>query len=903
MRTSLHCLKFVTCALITLPVISVLNLQAQDYLIDFLASGGTKSLTTVKVENLTQGTSLEMNGNDVLHLIGTPTAIETVTEKDATGRINFYPNPMNDYSRMQFILPEPGLTMISLYDILGRRLFQTRDLLSRGQHVYTIQGVKEGIYLVTVSSGKYSFTGRLISSGSQSINTKIIYDSSEDIVKTEVSHEKQSEAKGLDAETVMNYNTGDRLKFTGISGSYRNVFLDIPSESKTITFEFIPCSDRDGNNYSVVKIGNQIWMAENLRTTTYNNGDSIGTTTPASLDITNEASPKYQWSYNGDENNVAVYGRLYTWHTVNDSRYICPAGWYVPTDDEWTTMTDYLTNNGFGYEGSGNDIAKSMAASGWSNSSTPGHVGNDQASNNSSGFSALPGGWRDWEGPFQYMGKGGLWFTSSEKDDANAWYRMIYYNMSDVTRGSVGKIGGLAVRCIRDQSMAIPEAYPGISGEHKVYIIGGDTLHVRKIDDKYIWEGDIVLTEEQLTSGEGKGAGINSFIRRWFCTVYYKINSNQEYRRASILAAIDHVKSSTSVDFAEWTDPEMKVQNYVEFVWDDSSNMSDLGMIGGRQCIWLTDRAVKGTIIHEIGHTIGLIHEHSRSDRDKYVKVLYNNIQPFPKDPYFLTNNFDTITTRYISPNFDFESIMLYHSYAFSKGYPNYPTILKKEGGFLNPSQNSLTPADIELINEIYKTDTVKDINGNIYSTITIGKQIWMKEDLKTTRFNDGESIPWYIVNMMWTDPLQLTPRYYPGSRGGGTYNFFAVNTGKLCPTGWHVPTYGEFKWLIDTLGGEENAGVALMMTGLTNHVYATNETCFTAYPEWNYNWWGADYGCGIYWTTSESDIFDEYGYWKEFLSYALHVSYNCESSEARIIPKPKPYLYQVRCIKNQPAP
>jgi len=703
----------------------------------------------------------------------------------------------------------------------------------------------------------------------------------------------------------MQYYTGDRLKYTGISGSYRNVVLDIPSASKTITFEFIPCTDRDGNNYDVIKIGDQIWMAENLRTTTYNNGDSIGTTTPATLDITNEILPKYQWAYNGDENNVAVYGRLYTWHTVNDSRYICPAGWYVPNDDEWTTMTDYLTNNGFGYEGSGDDIAKSMAAaSGWTMSDVPGNVGNDQASNNGSGFSALPGGWRKWDGTFNYSGTRGLWFTSSEYDEANAWDRGISYSKSGITKGGVGKIGGASVRCIRYQSMAVPEAYPGISGEHQVYIIGGDTLHVRKIDDKYIWEGDIVLTEEQLTPGDEKGAGINSSIRRWYCTVYYKINSNLEYRRADILAAIAHIESSTLVDFTEWTDPELKIQNYVEFVWDASGCSSNMGMIGGKQYIWLADWAKKGTIVHEIGHTIGLIHEHSKSERDKYVEVLYNNIQPFPDDPNFLKNNFDKMTTRYISPGFDFESIMLYHSYAFSKGEPNYPTILKKDGGKIYPSGNSLTPVDIDIINEIYKTDTVKDINGNIYSTITIGKQIWMKEDLKTNRYNDGESIPVYPYPdtiLHWYDPRHLTPFYHRGLRGSGTYNYYAVSRGKLCPTGWHVPTYKEFKLLIDSLGGAEIAGAALAASWPHPESGATNETCFSAHPEFNCNPWGADPGYCRFWTSTESDIFVEGDYWEDNHSYILHILY--DPMNAQIEHRPKPYFYQVRCIKDQKAP
>src|SRR4029078_12512714 len=101
-------------------------------------------------------------------------------------------------------------------------------------------------------------------------------------------------------------------------------------------------TDIDGNVYHTVTIGTQVWMVENLKTTKYRNGDLIGTTIPATLDISSESTPKYQWAYKGEESNVATYGRLYTWYAVADSRNVCPTGWHVPSDAEWTTLTTYL---------------------------------------------------------------------------------------------------------------------------------------------------------------------------------------------------------------------------------------------------------------------------------------------------------------------------------------------------------------------------------------------------------------------------------------------------------------------------------------------------------------------------------------------------------------------------------
>lgn len=211
-------------------------------------------------------------------------------------------------------------------------------------------------------------------------------------------------------------------------------------------------TDKDGNVYTSVTIGTQVWMVENLKTTKYRNGDLIGTTTTPTLNITGESTPKYQWAYDGNENNVAEYGRLYTWYVVTDSRNVCPTGWHVPTDAEWKTLTDYLENNGYGYEGSGIDIAKSLAAkSGWTASATAGTVGNDQASNNSSGFTALPGGNRYSSGPFGGVGEYGLWRSSTEYGAGSSYTRVIRYENNYVERSEIAvKENGFSVRCVKD---------------------------------------------------------------------------------------------------------------------------------------------------------------------------------------------------------------------------------------------------------------------------------------------------------------------------------------------------------------------------------------------------------------------------------------------------------------------
>ncbi|NND31558.1 MAG: hypothetical protein HKN76_03135, partial [Saprospiraceae bacterium] len=209
-------------------------------------------------------------------------------------------------------------------------------------------------------------------------------------------------------------------------------------------------SDIDNNIYNTVKIGSQWWMSDNLRTTRYNDGTSIpkvindliwqGLTTPA-----------YCW-YNNDSTNHPIYGAMYNFFTGADSNShnVCPVGWHVPTVADWDTLTTFLENNGYGYQGSGVDIAKSMAVTlGWALSGTPGHVGNNQGDNNLSGFTGTPGGLRNNIG-FINRNNLGLWW-SSEDGSAGASNRNLVYNSDEVGESfNAVRWVGLSIRCLKD---------------------------------------------------------------------------------------------------------------------------------------------------------------------------------------------------------------------------------------------------------------------------------------------------------------------------------------------------------------------------------------------------------------------------------------------------------------------
>ena len=212
--------------------------------------------------------------------------------------------------------------------------------------------------------------------------------------------------------------------------------------------------DVEGNIYKTVTLGSQVWMAENLRTTRYSNGDLIGTTNPVTLNISGESTPKYQWPCNGDESKVASFGRIYTGYAMLDSRNVCPIGWHVPSITEWNTLQNYLIANGYNYDGSvsGNKLAKSIISTdNWTASTNVGAPGNTDYPEfiNKSGFNARPSGTRGFDA-FYSFGSAAFWWSTSiyvgeELACKNIWYE--YNNFND---GSSEKNGGIPVRCVKD---------------------------------------------------------------------------------------------------------------------------------------------------------------------------------------------------------------------------------------------------------------------------------------------------------------------------------------------------------------------------------------------------------------------------------------------------------------------
>ncbi len=204
--------------------------------------------------------------------------------------------------------------------------------------------------------------------------------------------------------------------------------FQVKVESNTIT------DPRDGNVYKIVKIGNQTWFAENLR---YAGNIPQVASNQAWAAIYNNGNPtgKPAWAYyNNNATFDAVYGKLYNWYAVNTGT-LCPEGWHIPTDAEWTTLTNYL--GGVGVAG-----GKMKSVTGWNSPNI--------AATNESGFTGLPGGFRLVGGVFNSLGSLGNWWSSSPPDPGTAWFRLLGSSNGSIARLDYIRAYGFSCRCLRD---------------------------------------------------------------------------------------------------------------------------------------------------------------------------------------------------------------------------------------------------------------------------------------------------------------------------------------------------------------------------------------------------------------------------------------------------------------------
>jgi hypothetical protein len=238
-------------------------------------------------------------------------------------------------------------------------------------------------------------------------------------------------------------------------------------------------------------------------------------------------------------------------------------------------------------------------------------------------------------------------------------------------------------------NFSVEEAYPSQVGQRTTYSINGVDYSVAHIKGNHVLEGDILLSEDQLHNTTVHTEGVGLLNRRWpGGIVYYSISSSLPSQNR-VTDAIAHWQANTSIRFVRRTNQS----NYVVFR-TGSGCSSSLGMIGGVQYINLASGCSTGNTIHEIGHALGLFHEQSALARDNYINVNWSNIQSGYEGNFYKASNAADYST------FDFGSIMMYGSYAFSSN--GQPTLVRKDGTTWNAQRNGLSSRDIQAIDAMY---------------------------------------------------------------------------------------------------------------------------------------------------------------------------------------------------------
>lgn len=210
-------------------------------------------------------------------------------------------------------------------------------------------------------------------------------------------------------------------------------------------------TDIEGNVYKTIIIDNQEYMAENLKTTKYNEGTNIPLVTET-MEWTYRTTPGYCWYDNNEISYKDTYGALYNWYTVNTGK-LCPSGWHVPTNEEWIELENFLIENGYNYDNtnSGDKLAKSLASTtGWDFSYDDGDIGCYPEKNNRTGFTALPAGRRNYAGGFQAKGVGCYFWSSTLSTTGYPHQRSLWNFNSSFDSIDRHHGNGYSIRCIKD---------------------------------------------------------------------------------------------------------------------------------------------------------------------------------------------------------------------------------------------------------------------------------------------------------------------------------------------------------------------------------------------------------------------------------------------------------------------
>lgn len=728
----------------------------------------------------------------------------------------------------------------------------------------------------------------------------------------------------------------------------KNSVLTVPFEvicGNTQESDFV--KDIDGNSYDIIRIGNQWWMAENLKTTTYNDGTTIP-------NVSNDSewkflnTPAYCW-YDNNISNKETYGALYNWYTVNTNK-LCPEGWHIPTNEEWLILINYL---------GGSDLAggklKETGTTHWKSPNT--------GATNSSGFTALPGGYRD--DFFKSLGEGARFWSATESSANTATIKSLGYGHEVIASGQFYKNNGFSIRCIKntDQGTTPTVTTSTVSNITQTTATCGGNISEdggTVVTERGIYYGTLTNPENNGTKvqvGSGEGSFTTSITDLTVGTTYYIIAYATNSTGTSYGTELSFSTSSSINTPALTTTGVSSVTNNSAISGGNITSNGGSEVIARGIC-WSTSQNPTITDSHStdgtgIGSFASNIIDLTVGTR-YYVRAYASNAvgTSYGDEISFSTTELITL------PSLNTDGISNI-TYTMAKSGGNItsdggasvtqrgvcwststnPTIADNytnDGNGINAFEsylneltagttyyirayatNSLGTAygdELNFTTINIETGTVSDIDGNVYKTVKMGDQWWMAENLKVTHYHNGTAIPLVTDNTLWgnlddnnTDDAycnynntvnEYGSLYTWAAAMGDNASSSSANPSGIqgaCPSGWHMPSDAEWTELVDFVGdnghsGIEGAALKAISGWNSSSGNGTDNYGFTILPggvrdDGNGTYNNVTY-LGIFWSTTE--IYGTNAYTRNFV-YSDVFRDNFYKS----------YGHSVRCVKD----
>ena len=617
----------------------VLQIKAQPYEISFSGSGSSSTVDSVTAYNMNQNTTVYLGGNDVLVLDVLVGSDELILSSD---KLLIYPNPFESFCFIEFEVNEISNADIEVYDSKGALIIKSTYSVSAGHQRFRLNNLPQGLLFITVATKDNFYCGKILSTKKSEALPGISFEhlivKKKSFLNHSIDENISSETSGKTFSYVhMIYNSGERLLLTGKSGVYATIISLVPANSQTVNFRFVPCTDAEGNNYPVVHIGSQTWMATNLKTAHYHNGDSIPQITDDTewLGLTTGA---YCY-YNNSASNLNSFGRLYNWYAITDERAITPNGWRIPMIDDFNCLANYVGLSTF------TGKLKEYGFNHW--------LSPNLDATNEYGFTALPAGART-NGVFSNPGnRSALWTKDAYglylRYNASDWYAVLY---------DWNKACGFSIRCILGE---LPEM--------TLDSISDITSNSTRVFGRVTNEGSSPVTEKgfcwhtQPETPNYNNTHINcgSGLGPFSYNITGLIQDGDYYVRAYAISAVDTVYSNVGAIHTDYGLPFIHLDSIFNITGNSASAACSIDTTGGftsethgvcwNEVGWPTiqddhtvDGSGTGNYISNINGLIPGHHYQVRAYSTNYCGTVYGGYEVFNTNPVL-----PTLTTAEIS--------------------------------------------------------------------------------------------------------------------------------------------------------------------------------------------------------------------------------------------------------------